>query len=369
VIVWNKKHPIETRSDQIEVWVCETDDEVIKCDLHVKRGKPFDVTSLKSDIINNFADKVKEIRSSRIDLYKQKDRLEIVDQCPICTNNKSKKSLVIYHAEYHQCQHCSHYYIKYRPTLSSFKEFYSKDISYQKTYADKTTIEKRINEIAAPKAKWAIGQYKKIYGEHPKNILDVGAGSGHFVEACNRLGVKTTGVEISKLGVEFAHDYLNIELMQIDFTNDWQKLDKFDLVTFWGVIEHTHYPVKMLSTGKKILNDKGIIIAGVPRWNCFSTAVQRQFSNTVIRHLEPLGHINCFTDSSLATALILSGFYPRAAWYYGMDFYELIMQLSMQISSKSLFDISKNMISVLQNSLDMGLLSDSMVLLGVVQNN
>ena len=46
----------------------------------------------------------------------------------------------------------------------SINLYYSSNKEYQKTYADKATTEKRIKEIALPKAKWTIEQYIKING-------------------------------------------------------------------------------------------------------------------------------------------------------------------------------------------------------------
>jgi len=367
-MIWYKKTPVENQICSMEYWTYINSDEVVNCIVDVKRGKPFDVVGLKLQTIENINKKILDISSSRIELYGKKEKLHSVEKCPVCDHSKSELTVEIYNAEYHKCNQCSHYFVKFRPTDESIKNFYRKNTAYQKEYADVSNIEKRINEIALPKAKWTISNYRNIYGKNPTKVLDIGAGSGHFVKACKKLGINCHGVEISESGVRFAKNHMGINLLQIDFLNEWQSLDMYDIVTFWGVIEHVPKPVKMLIAGKQVIGEDGMIAVGVPRWDSVSTAVQAQYPNSVIRHLDPLGHINCFSDSSLATALLISGFYPRSAWYFGMDFYELLIQLSLTIDNTNLLSKNKKIISNMQNHLDMGLLSDSMAFLGTTKN-
>ena len=107
-----------------------------------------------------------------------------------------------------------------------------------------------------------------------------------------------------------------------------------------------------------------LVVAEVPRWNCLSTAMQSLFPKAVVRHLDPLGHINCFTDSSLATAFLISGFAPAAAWYFGMDAYELITQLSYLLKDNRVINAFGNSIPSLQGAIDSAQLSDEVVLAG-----
>ncbi len=364
MLEWTKKQSFEVSKSQFETWYLNYEGQKKEFEVYVERGKPFDVAGLKKLSINEYLKKVESVSSSRLNLYKDKNNLDFVKYCPVCKSEKSNKSLEIYKASYHQCNYCTHYYVKYRPTSEAITNYYSSNEEYQKTYADKATTEKRIREIALPKAVWTIEQYIRINGKHPNSILDVGTGSGHFVEACNRLGLNAEGIEISKTGINFARDNFGIELLELDFTIDWEKLDKYDIVTCWGIIEHTIHPVIILKTANNVLNDKGIVTAGVPRWNSFGSKIQTMFPSTIIRHLDPLGHINCFTDSSLATALVNAGFNLQAAWYYGMDVYELLYQLALLFEDDDFIEKSKIIIAGAQDSIDSGLLSDSMVFLG-----
>ena len=107
-----------------------------------------------------------------------------------------------------------------------------------------------------------------------------------------------------------------------------------------------------------------MIVTEVPRWPCFGTEVQKLFPASVIRHLDPLGHIQMFTDSSLATTYLKAGFEPNAAWYFGMDMYELLMQATLELNSREVIKKLGPHLDALQKDLDLSRRVDTMVFAG-----
>jgi hypothetical protein len=104
------------------------------------------------------------------------------------------------------------------------------------------------------------------------------------------------------------------------------------------------------------------LVVEVPRFDCFGSAVQEQFPTTVARHLCPTSHVNVFSDGSVAEALYRSGFKPVAAWYFGMDAYELLVQLSLHSHDGDIIHQLAHLIPPLQASLDSGLLCDDLLI-------
>jgi len=100
----------------------------------------------------------------------------------------------------------------------------------------------------------------------------------------------------------------------------------------------------------------------VPRWDCFGTKIQEIFSESIVRHLDPLGHINIFSDNSLATILYQNKFAPFAAWYIGMDSYELFVQLSNLIKDQSKLEIIKKNIPQFQKAFDKNRFCDEIII-------
>lgn len=107
-----------------------------------------------------------------------------------------------------------------------------------------------------------------------------------------------------------------------------------------------------------------MLVVEVPRFDCLSTAIQKEFPATVARHLDPTSHVNCFSDASLATALYNSGFKPIAAWYFGMDIYEYLVQLSIH-SDPGLIEKCASLIPSLQAGVDHAQWCDDLVIAAV----
>ena len=108
-----------------------------------------------------------------------------------------------------------------------------------------------------------------------------------------------------------------------------------------------------------------MIVVEVPRFDCVGTSIQRQYPDTVARHLDPTSHVNCFTDASLMTALLACGYKPVAAWYFGMDAYEFLVQLALHADACPVMEQFSSLIAPLQNCLDAGLLCDDIIVAAV----
>ncbi len=266
---------------------------------------------------------------------------------------------------YCQCADCDHYFLGKRPSEESVREFYAQDTFYADTYTDKRTAEMRVQQIAMSKAEWMADQFSALYGRNPETVLDVGAGSGHFVHACRRMGIEARGIEISDSSREFCRSQFGFDLEDVDFLEAWQDYSPVDIVTFWGVIEHVTEPMGLMHTARKaIREEESLVVAEVPRWDCLGTAVQSAYSDSIIRHLNPISHIHCFTDTSLATVFESSGLAPAAAWYFGMDAYELAVQLAYHAQEDNILRSIGQHIPSWQACLDGGRLSDEIVVAG-----
>jgi hypothetical protein len=157
-----------------------------------------------------------------------------------------------------------------------------------------------------------------------------------------------------------------VELHARSFTEELPRLGDYDVITFWGLLEYVSEPRRFLDAARRWLNPgAGMLVVEVPRFDCMGTAIQSLIPNRVGRHLDPTSHVNCFSDASISSALDASGFKPVAAWYFGMDAYELLAQLAMELGDHGIFDRLAHLIPGLQTSLDGGLLCDDIVVAAV----
>lgn len=363
---WLKLYPLKDSRIRDEVWTDQINSK--KYNIRVTYGKELEIFDLKVHEMTDYAAAIRRVRKKCKKIFASKDTKRI-NKCLVCgaSANNSVEVFAVYTATYKQCNVCSHVYLEKYAHEKYLYKYYSKSRSYQKTYAEVKNSKIRVEGVAKPKAQWAVAEYKRIFKKKPTSILDIGAGSGHFVRACRDLGLKADGIEFSETGRKFSKNFFDVELISADFARDWKKFAGYDIVTFWGVVEHVTEPIKLLKTARStIAVNNGLVIAAVPHWSSFSTAVQKVFPKTIVRHLDPSGHVSCFTDASIATAFVKAGLDISSAWYYGMDAYELLTQSTFFMRDKKLIELFRPSINQLQFAIDGAMLSDEIALAGKV---
>ncbi|MBZ5527515.1 MAG: class I SAM-dependent methyltransferase [Acidobacteriia bacterium] len=104
------------------------------------------------------------------------------------------------------------------------------------------------------------------------DLLDVGCGTGNFLAAARHAGYRLTGTELDRNAARFAQERLGLErvlpLTIAEFAAQHQD-EKFDVVTFFEVLEHQSAPVEFLRNVKACLKPRGVIALSVPnraRW-------------------------------------------------------------------------------------------------------
>ncbi len=355
-----------------EQWIRTESDNEQRFDVDVFLGKKTDLLKLKKNIVESIKEKQDYYQKTRREIYLP-ENVEPVSECPVCgeSSEKSKLEVDIYGAPYHSCNRCTHVYLVKRPTKSAIEGFYLNDVTYAATYTDKQGAESRLNAIAVPWREWTIKIFEKQFGRKPNSVLDVGSGAGHFVEACRRDGIKADGIELSESSRTFAKEIWGIELDGRDFLEAKSDYEGYEIVTFWGLLEHTPNPSAILKTAYEIVSHSktGMVISKVPRWDSMSSAIQQLKTDTIIRHLDPMGHIMCFTDQSTAEIYLKNQFAPVAAWYYGMDVYETLMQLGSKTDSFDVFTNTGDLQVELQQFVDQMRFSDGLTLAGTPIRN
>ncbi|NAS10976.1 class I SAM-dependent methyltransferase [Poritiphilus flavus] len=369
---WFKESPLSaTRDKSKEVWVRKNSEEMEAFPVDLYLGKKTDLLKLKKNIVENIKNKVEYYNKSRKELYSGEN--EAVESCPITgiATDQAEEIADIYGAKYVQTPDTGHVYVKNRPSKKTINDFYLNNVTYAATYTDKSSAESRLNSIAVPWVNWTIEVFEKQYGRKPKSILDVGSGAGHFVEACRRQGIQAEGIELSESSRDFAKEIWGFEMDSRDFIEAAADYEGFDIVTFWGLLEHTPNPGRILDAAYQVVSksDAGMVISKLPRWDSLSSAIQRLNPETIIRHIDPMGHIMLFTDASAAELYYLHKFKPIAAWYYGMDVYETLMQIGNSTGDYGALVNTGGLQVELQQFIDEARFSDGLTLVGVPFDN
>jgi SAM-dependent methyltransferase len=95
-------------------------------------------------------------------------------------------------------------------------------------------------------------------------VLDVGCGSGFFLDQARAVNCETWGLELNRAAAEKAqakgHQIFSRLLHELDRT----ATGGFDLITLFQVLEHVSQPVAVMQDAARFLNPGGIIVVAVP---------------------------------------------------------------------------------------------------------
>jgi len=219
------------------------------------------------------------------DWFKNKEHEEI-NKCIVCDSEAFRKD-----GDIAICSNCDFVWRWKAPTQKTLNEFYSKSLP-----TDYWTIIKNTpDENWRQSAKFEF-VYKKIEDLKLEKILDVGCGNGYFL---NNLPVKATRIGIEPSAEAAQYCKYPVYKDYTEFINSIHTNVKFDLITFFGVVEHLKNPMEELARYKKHLSDKGKIAIIVP--NVKSLVVKTLWQEAVT-------------------------FCPQHLWYFSFDTLSILME-------------------------------------------
>ncbi|MCO6431390.1 MAG: class I SAM-dependent methyltransferase [Deltaproteobacteria bacterium] len=354
---WIRKSPMAGSARQTEIWTLEP--EGISHDVKVTAGKPLNLSEVKRNwSFRRELDKCESLR----EFFDELGSFEHFTSCPVCKADfaAAKPEVKIWRSTYYECSSCRHLYVDLRPTEKALSEYYSKNPLGNTIYTTCDEIDLRIREIYRPKALWAIECYREVYGRDPQSVLDLGAGSGHFLKSCSDLGLAAEGVEIDETSRAWCEKSFGITLNR-SFEELSETGRKFDLVTSFNVIEHLVEPGRILENCRRFASERSLSVIETPRYNSITCALQKIFPSRIRGYMFPYGHIQVFSDASFATLLHLHKFRPTHAWYFGQDAREIFFQIGSELSAEADEGAARNF-EGLQHEIDQLGLSDLMII-------
>jgi SAM-dependent methyltransferase len=103
-------------------------------------------------------------------------------------------------------------------------------------------------------------------------LLDIGCGTGNFLAAARGAGYAVTGIELDRNAAHFATERLvlpRILPLTVAEFSERHPEERFDVVTFFEVLEHQAAPVEFLQKVRACVRPGGVIALSVPnreRW-------------------------------------------------------------------------------------------------------
>ena len=137
-----------------------------------------------------------------------------------------------------------------------------------------------------------------------KRVLDVGCATGYLAQALTERGCTVSGVEFDEKAAEEARPHLARlvigDIEELDLAEAFGD-DRFDVIVFGDVLEHLRDPLPVLRSARKLLTDRGSVVASIP--NIAHGSVRLALMAGRFDY-QPLGlldstHVRFFTRSSI----------------------------------------------------------------------
>ena len=139
----------------------------------------------------------------------------------------------------------------------------------------------------------------------PGRLLDVGAGTGLFIEASLSIGWSATGVDTSAAAVAIAKRITRADVIRGGIED--VKAGGFDAVTLWDVLEHLPDPRSSLLKVRELLRPGGLVAISLPNVG----GLKARILGTRWRYFQrEVGHISHFSAKTLTAILRQAGFTP-----------------------------------------------------------
>jgi SAM-dependent methyltransferase len=359
---WRREQPFLTGERAAERWILREGGHSHVFEVDVRFGKDLDIARIKKDW--PFEREIALTRE-KMNYFERESDFVQTEQCPVCRSEKERARpfVRVCGLDYLQCGVCSHVYADRFPGPKVLEKFYQEHAVEDDYYLNPQEIELRLQEVYLPKLGWILEVYEKIFGTRPRSILDIGAGSGHFLYGCKQAGLDVAGIEPDRGFVRWCLKQFGIPLAEEKAAVGDRR---FDVVCSFNVIELTFLPGEFLSECREFMHERSLLVVETPKVNCLTTAIQGIYPNEPRGHLVPYEHNHLFTDSSLATLLFKAGFGIRSAWFFGQDMSELMLRVCAELKGES-GSIIARCYGPLQKTLDAGHGSDLMLLAAVAR--
>lgn len=242
-------------------------------------------------------------------------------KCKICEIKLPRKIFKSHFANYTVCNNCGHLNGLNQDTKKFNNYLYndSKGLKFSKFYIK--NYNERVKIIYKPKLEFL----KKIL-KRKIEILELGAGAGHFLKACEAEKINGIGYDVNQTMVKLGNKMLKKNKIKNFNIGDIYKhileTDK-DIITILGVIEHLEHPNLVFKNFKK--SKAKYLFFSVPTFS-LSTILEHAFQNFYPRVLGGI-HNHLYSEESIKFITKKYKLKIIGEWWFGTDMMDLMRAL------------------------------------------
>ena len=266
----------------------------------------------------------------------QKQGWKRENACPVCSSSECEKAFSKFGIDIVCCKACSLCYSAEVPAntediysdniyLPAAIESYMKNVSYRKERFGRERVELISRQIGNP---------------HGKRLLDIGCGTGWFLEVAREYGFEVYGQELGKELAKWTNERLGVKIFSKTISEISSQI-QFDVITMFDLLEHVPEPLQLISDCKRLLNKDGILLVFTPNFDSLSIHVMKEHSNLIA----PAEHLTCFTKK--AVEVLASKAELEVVHYQtcGIDlgdlksYYEWLGERSLELACQQMYNL------------------------------
>lgn len=193
-----------------------------------------------------------------------------VSECPVCSNKTFKPFLTctdhFVSRESFRIKECDNCGFKITEDIAdelNIGSYYQSE----EYISHSNTSQGLVNRIYHLVRNYMLGRKRRLVERNLKSknghILDVGTGTGFFLNEMKKNGWQVTGIEKSEEARSFAKSEFNLDNKPneaIAQLND----SEFDVISLWHVLEHIHNLEESMENYLRLLKPRGILVIAVP---------------------------------------------------------------------------------------------------------
>ncbi len=225
-----------------------------------------------------------------------------ISECPVCGSENienflqlddyflTKESFNISH-----CLECGFKFTNPVPRETDLPKYYESDEYISHSNTSKGLINKIYQMVRNYSIKKKVGV--AVANSGSGEALDIGCGTGDFLNAMYKKGWKVKGIEPNETARKNAINNFNLDVYDESRLFDFDE-KSFDVITMWHVLEHVYNLDKNLTQIKKILRKDGRLVIALPNADSLDAKIYKKFwaAYDVPRHLY---HFNISSFSKL----------------------------------------------------------------------
>ena len=162
-----------------------------------------------------------------------------------------------------------------RPQTDALNQYYKSESYISHTNAKRNWFEKCYHFIRGFAVKKKLNLINK-YVNSSKNLLDIGCGTGSFLEAAFNDEWEIIGIEPNKNARAIANTKCLNKVYDSDKLNSLPA-NSFDVITMWHVLEHVPNLEEQLLNLNRLLKADGTLVVAVPNYKSYDATYYKEF--------------------------------------------------------------------------------------------